>query len=113
MEVADMPPMRRTVGLSAVLVLVASGALAIVFETGLDFQKFIRKTIGSFGNDGRARKACICRDAGDEFNGAGFLDVRYDAATDYFTTRCLAPHPATEDGFLSPLTICQNFLIVP
>ena len=108
-----MRPMRRIVGLSAVLVLVASGALAIVFETGHDFQKFIRKTIGSFANDGRARKACICRDSGNQFNGAGYLDVRYDAATTYFTTRCLAPHPSTQDGTINVLTICQNFLIVP
>jgi hypothetical protein len=108
-----MPPIRRAIALGTILTLVATGASAIVFETGVDFQKFVRKSIGSLGNAGKARKACVCRDAGNEFNAAGFLDVRYDAATNYFTTRCLAPHPSTEDGFLSPLTICVNFLVIP
>lgn len=104
----------RVVPLTAALALLASGALALVFETGLDFQKFTRKVLGSFGNDGKPRKACICKEAGDQFNAAGYLDVRYDAATDYFETRCLAPNPPTPDGFLSPLTICAtSFEVIP
>jgi hypothetical protein len=105
--VLDMLADRRVLFLTAALVLVGSGALAVVFETGLDFQRFARKALGTYESDGKAKKACICKQAGDIFNAAGFLDITHDSTT-YFKVRCLVPHPTDPDGAIFSLAICTT-----
>ena len=103
-----MSTIRRVLPLVTALALVASGVVAAPFETGLDFQKFTGKVFGSFENDGKARKACICEQAGGIFNAAGYVDLVHDPATDYFKVRCLAPHPFTPDGQIFAVAICPT-----
>ena len=103
----------RALPLLGLVMALPLAAAAAVFVDGPDFRAFTAKAIGSYSNDGRARKACICQEVGGLFDAAGFADLSYDGTNDVFKVRCMIPQVTTPDGDIGSLTACHDFVIVP
>ena len=107
---------KRLIAALSLVVAVTSAASVAVgapFATGEDVQKFGKRELGPFYDDGQIRRACICRQAGDWNNGVGFVGFIYSSSTDLFKAGCMLPQMSSAGGNISAYAHCAQFDTLP